>query len=534
MKGFLTALLLASGGVTISAGEFFPVRVNQHYGCVNSEGKMVIPPVYKSITNGGDPWSWPNHWDPFLNYALVQNDSDKFGVINSRGEIVTPCVYDRIDNDAFQDDRYIEVETNKLKGIIDTNGRTILPCVYTYLGYGYNSYRTFSQTSGPGKKLGLLDSMGRIVVNEKYDDILAIYDDYAEVQIGNKRGFITYADSALTPVDMDEIGINDYTKGGKKGLFNARGRLLTPPRYDEINALSASCIIYKLRGKFGFLDSTGAPRIPPAYDDYYAYTYGFPIAVKKNGKWSLVNEHLQVLLPFEFENAYKDIVMDYNGRRFSIYRNKKAGLYSFDMKEYLPCIYDTLVGFKGYYKVRLSGQWGIADTMGVMQVQPAYDDIITVYDHKLLAEKNGKLGVAGFNGNVIIPFAYDDPEPGSGIQADSVLVLRKNEKCVVFDWNGACIYAAQYPYLHVHPKSNRITTYTEYPLPEGAMATGPYNLVFGLIEMKHNNVIAEPKYNAIEHVFGNGAAIIYYNEQGGRYGVYGYVSPTGKETLFLN
>ncbi|MDW8297340.1 MAG: WG repeat-containing protein, partial [Raineya sp.] len=44
--------------------------------------------------------------------------------------------------------------------------------------------------------------------------------------------------------------------------------------------------------------------IPCEYEDGETYAVGNNVAVKKNGKWGLINEQNQVIVPFEYEMIY--------------------------------------------------------------------------------------------------------------------------------------------------------------------------------------------------------------------------------------
>ena len=83
MKGFvlgIIVLLFYTGCTTIN--NYAIVQESDKYGVVNSDGKVIVKPIYKHISN------FDNNQKNSQSYAIVQDVNNKFGVINNKGEIL--------------------------------------------------------------------------------------------------------------------------------------------------------------------------------------------------------------------------------------------------------------------------------------------------------------------------------------------------------------------------------------------------------------------------------------------------------------
>ena len=137
--------------------------------------------------------------------------------------------------------------------------------------------------------------------------------------------------------------------------------------------------------KLGFINSENKLIIPLTYDitsDSFC-NYGICL-LQKNGKKGVIDEGKNEILPFIFENIRP-----------------------------LSKVYNTLNGGPGFisgFIAQLNDKWGIFDPFGNSIVTHSYDEIIP-FEHEaeylFSVLKNGKTGLIDKFGNVIIPIAYD-------------------------------------------------------------------------------------------------------------------------------
>ena len=164
--------------------------------------------------------------------------NEKKGFIDSNGKVVVPPVYDYISS--WDSDGWAKVENNSKKGFIATDGNTVkevLPPVYDYIS---------SWDSDGWAKVEIDNKKGFIVKNGNavkevlspvYDFISSWDSDgWAKVEIDSKKGFIVKNGNTvkeIVPPIYDYIysfsgGLAKVEKDGKTGYINREGKLVQP------------------------------------------------------------------------------------------------------------------------------------------------------------------------------------------------------------------------------------------------------------------------------------------------------------------
>lgn len=87
---------------------------DRKYGLINSNGELLLEPVYESISSMGD------------NFYIVRQGSypdEKKGLLNSKGEFLFDVKFDTITS--FNDDGYALIAGDSTWFIIDTEGNVV-------------------------------------------------------------------------------------------------------------------------------------------------------------------------------------------------------------------------------------------------------------------------------------------------------------------------------------------------------------------------------------------------------------------------
>jgi hypothetical protein len=105
------------------------------------------------------------------------------------------------------------------------------------------------------------------------------------------------------------------------------------------------------KNKVGFQDLKEKKLVIPCeYEDAETYAVGNNIAVKKNGKWGLINENNKVLIPFEYEMIYstcdQTTSAKKNGKWGVIDINSNAVIIPFEYEETGKTFYNKILGIK--------------------------------------------------------------------------------------------------------------------------------------------------------------------------------------------
>lgn len=191
---------------------------SRKYGCINTKGEFVVPPLYSSIFHAGE------------NILLIKNEKEQWGYINYKGKTLVEPKYS--DANGFNDNGYAMVEKDGKQIIINRKGKEILklkddmkisswadenlmPYSIDNKSYGYlnldgekviklssnikepssflNGYATFKNSDND---YGTIDEEGEIVIRAKYDE-LNMYNDFILYEDDNEWGFLSYSGDVI-------------------------------------------------------------------------------------------------------------------------------------------------------------------------------------------------------------------------------------------------------------------------------------------------------------------------------------------------
>jgi len=312
-----TASELEYDGVSNFSEGLAAVQKNGKWGCVDRTGKQIAPFIYDTpfTFSGGLAAVTKNTWSHgyidksgkevlFGLYDLADNFSEgfavvmknlKYGFIDAKGKEVIPLTYNSAQS--FSEGMAAVRNSKNQWGYIDVTGKEIIPCSYDWgepfsgdlallqkdLKYGYTDKTgktaigfkslcdacSFSEGLAAVKQdtvngYGYIDSNGKEIIPQKYNDALPFSEGLAAVNKGQKGYFIW-------------------------GYIDKTGKEVTPFiylwAYSFNNGLAR---VQKQDKKWGYIDKTGKEVIPCIYDDASDFTDGLAF-VKKDGKYSILS-----------------------------------------------------------------------------------------------------------------------------------------------------------------------------------------------------------------------------------------------------
>ncbi len=339
------------------AQELVPYRVQSKWGFSDVSGKLVIPARYDEV------------YKFFNNYAQVVIKG-KWGVIDPGGRIIVPVVYDQISQNEW-------------------NGRQFF-------------------TVGVGERHGLMNSAGKLIAPVKYDELYVLpLEDYAEATIVvnnvTKQFWIRQDGKVETkkPLPKPESGKREdpegpgmpdkkivimpfngydqpYNRNGKQGYLIAKYDKYDtiPPVYDELNPefLSREVAAVKKDGRWGIVDTKNKLIIPFQYEGVCSvYSLSNLYACKKDGKCGIIRPNGEIVIPFEWD----DLSFMQNGRWCTTRQQGKRGIIILDsVPRIIPAKYesvitsftDTYIDKKGkevrFFRVKTAQGEGLIDEYG--------------------------------------------------------------------------------------------------------------------------------------------------------------------------
>ncbi len=252
-------------------------------------------------------------------------------------------------------------------GVVDTTGAVLHP-------FRYNQIIPVSGNPSRAvvaykRKWGLIDSRrGRVLTPPRYDDRMIFVDSLAEVR-----------------------------KGGRYGLLDVAGKEVIPTAYTSIRRLAAAngaqaqkdsptpyFLVKSADNLLGVFDRRGREVIPPRYEavswlseevaapakEDRAYSPRGIFFVRLYGSWGVIDQQGQEVIPPDNE----EIRVFQPGRLFRVKRNGRWGLVDWQGKTVLPCRYAAIGEVeKGLATVILPERTiGLIDTSGSIRIPPAY------------------------------------------------------------------------------------------------------------------------------------------------------------------
>ncbi len=364
------------------------------YGIINEKGETILPFKYQTDYHNFHPLNAYHVFKTYKKLQRSQKEPQYYGVVDSLGTIVIPFQYDKIE---IVEERRFILKKNKLYGIANANGELVLPINYT---------------------------------NAKYSPLVkSIF-----IEKGNFWGAYTSDGKEILPIQFDNTGNSSNShlitvKDSIISFYSLDGKLLKQGKYEmDADKYFAKKIpikfpfILKKEGKYGMLNDKLDTIIPFEYDMLikpYSLLYPYSsslFAVKKGGKYGYITAYNQSKLGLIFTQLHTSGVVVQNGKYGWV--NNKSELV-------IPCVYDSITAiisntneFHGggnghlYLIVEKEGKKALLTTNAeTISAYNTIDSLHSIYTRNgkvyIIGKKDGKIGAINLEGEVIVPFEYD-------------------------------------------------------------------------------------------------------------------------------
>ena len=304
-----------------------------------------------------------------------------------------------------------------------------------------------------GRKFGLLDMDGKIVLKAEFDKIILLDSASALGQRrkdGRTNEFVDAGGKVVFSLPASyELG--EYHNGqaivstqsyidfygqhfGKAGVIDTRGKFIIPMNYLSMSRTFTEkgeviyCAQKRVGNEFftGLVNRNGKVILPFQYSDIQGasdtrYLNGYSvnpvygiaaqglIIAARNGKYGCIDINGKVKIPF----MYDDIEAFQNGQAI-VRKAGKYGVVDCTGKVVVPIRYEEVhPEGKSIYEVVLSHKMGLADSQGKVIAKPEWDSIHSDSD-RFTVTKNNKVGCMDSTGRLVIPVIYDKCYDWSG------------------------------------------------------------------------------------------------------------------------
>ena len=278
-----------------------------------------------------------------LNNLLIVSKQSKQGICKLNGEEVIPVKFENIiivgssinaqignevivfdkNGKPFSDENlisimkkneyYITIDKNEKYGVLDSNTNKIIDNKYDYLEYINNDF--FIAQSGDETEI--IDSKENVILTPKYDVINAIHGtDLIQAIVDKRVDILNMKMEKVVSMDNAQVSIKDgYIK-----IYNDKDR-----KYFYYNGKEASSqevikngklFANKDENKWGFVNEKGQKIVENTYDFVTEFNkYGYA-GIKKDGKWGVINQEGKVIQNPIYELS--SIEPDFIGKYYSV------------------------------------------------------------------------------------------------------------------------------------------------------------------------------------------------------------------------
>lgn len=270
--------------------QIFVVEKSKKYGVMNQKGEQILPVQYNQIDITGM-------------YLYVQNEQgttiyDKNG---AQVDMDSNVALLNTSNEKYKIKIHNQDKTQY--GLIDHEGKQLIEEKYNYIQYLYDNYFIVSNENG---KLGIIDDKDESKIEINYDSLQKIQstDLIQTKRTENEKQLTQIYDKTMHQIcemqDATIVSEDNYIKiynETETQYFSKEGKKL-----ENIQVYPNNKLFVKVENaKYGFIDKEGKLVVDYVYDKALEFNeYGFA-AVKKEGKWGVINEQGQEIVSPTYE-----------------------------------------------------------------------------------------------------------------------------------------------------------------------------------------------------------------------------------------
>ncbi len=389
------------------------------FGVFDSNGTQIIPIEYDKILR-------------FTERKAAFCKNGKWGYFDSRGHVIIEPQFDLVD--CFKKG-YAHVRKNGKCGLINSKGALKLP--FAYGGFeefsfpdSANSYTIVVRDTE--KRYGVVDTNNKVIIPFKYDDIEEFHEGFAAVGKKGRYGFVDLQGVERIPLKYDK-GYKDAFHKGSETLSLGDRRITIDTNGNEF--LDQDCTkpvnrnsylemsdfneglapVKNINSKWGFINRSGKEVIPCQFEDVGLFHNGYARAEIDKG-WILINKYGKRV----FCSVFDTVEADFHNGYIAVKKNGKFGLMDTKGRIALDFQYTQIGDFnEGWVPVMIEDWAGyvnlIGNRIGVTDwLPPAFYHgigVIITNDSTIIIDTLGKkismLNHVTFSANLInrIPFS---------------------------------------------------------------------------------------------------------------------------------
>ena len=502
---------------------FFPVKINQKWGLIDTEGKLVVEPQYDAI----------GEFQP-SGLAVMQRNG-LVGIFDHRPvEVIAPLFEDaKILNKSL-----ISVKTKGSWKVINLKGQTVLPP-------GFQDVENINEEVIKFKindQWGLVDKFGNQLCAPKFGAIAPYKKGFFKTKNNSKTGLLNAEGKEILPTESQQfeiIGENMvlFKQNNVWGAVDLSGKILLDPEFQSWKLLTPTFIKFSVE-KNTYLYSVKNQKIinDITFENFFAFSNKY-VLVKKDFFLGLMNAQGNWVIPAEYNE-----IQPYGKNLFRVRQKNLWGIVNADHKEIIPFNYQYIAPIKHLFcLVKKDGKFGACNLNGELVIEPLYSkiefekrqakcfsgNILTVMEFdnqgQILDESNlGEMFTITIgkpkkelpkeeipNSDLVLEYFEWFYEPTSDKWGLRSIESGENKIDPIFD------FVRVDPKLHLTLVGNFKNSKVNFD-----QTSFRWEMVFGLVENITGNVLADPKYRHLElEDFRNGQPLAHCIFENGKHGL---------------
>lgn len=362
-----------------------------YWGYIDTLGQLAVQPQFSFARN-------------FVNEVGIVENESKWGAVNREDKMVLPAIYDGVHFLENTENKILRVYNNQQKyGLIDTLGQVTVNLKYDKIG-AFNESRLAVKRNG---SWGFVDENGLEVIPCRFQRVKNFYGGLAAVKLSNKWGVVDKQGNIVIDFQYTRIGnFKDdltwvYTSKGA-GYINAANEMVVEPQFNKAFDFQEGLARVVVDGKYGLIDLEGKYIVRPKYS-YIEEFNEHGISIVRMGKsrirYALMDRSGRIIT----SKAYKQI-QPFNEGLAAVKYKGDYGFVNATGALVIPAIYSKVADFQeGRAAVQRNGLCGYIDTQGEEVVHLEFSKCLDFDNGKAVVYKGYRRGgLIDLNGNYII------------------------------------------------------------------------------------------------------------------------------------
>ena len=391
---------------------YYTIYENEKWGVMDTKGNIIIKPTYEEMI------IIPENTKPV--FICTENVNYEAGtyiskVVNEKNKTIFEG-YDKVEviynhdenNNLWYENNILKVQKDGKYGLINLEGKEILSPSQDAIDVIIGTKSVYVTTIE--NKKGLVDNMGKVIIENKYQEITSLTNQYENGFIvkndQGKYGVINYDTTVALEEKYDEIknvyGNDKYVvkEADVIKIVNTKGESFLENKFEDVKEINLDNITIKQNDKYGVINIKGEEKLPAIYDEL-TYAFSDYYIAKKDNKYGIMNINNQEALAFNYNYI---TYLSNIGILQAETQDLQSQLLDKEFNVKVTGIITEINQDKNYIRVRENNEYKYYN----FKLEQKENTEILATNTIFLSKSNGKYGYVNEKGIVVVDYIYED------------------------------------------------------------------------------------------------------------------------------